>query len=206
MALTKARVREILSAAGVDSEHAHEAVEAIIDGHLSSIEALREEVAKYKEEAEKLPAVQKELDGFKKGEDWQKKYEAKEKEFNDYKNEITAKETKVAKEKAVRAYFEGKKITGKNLEIAMRGCKAETEAVELDGDKIKDTATLDALVEGDFAGLVVTTEVKGANTSTPPANTGGGKMSRADIMKIKDTAERQKAMLENASEFGLKLE
>ena len=78
--------------------------------------------------------------------------------------------------------------------------------IELDGDKIKDTATLDALVEGDFAGLVVTTEVKGANTSNPPANTGGGKMSRADIMKIKDTAERQKAMIENASEFGLKLE
>ena len=70
MALTKAKVREILSAAGVDSEHSHDAVEAIIDGHLSSIEALREEVAKYKEEAEKLPAVQKELDGFKKGEDW----------------------------------------------------------------------------------------------------------------------------------------
>ena len=79
-------------------------------------------------------------------------------------------ETKAAKEKAVKAYFEGKNITGANLDIAMRGCRDEIGAIELDGDKIKDTAALDALVNGTFAGLVVTKTVQGAQTANPPAN------------------------------------
>ena len=48
MALTKAQVREILSAAGVTSEHMSDAVDKIIDSHLTSLNALREYVAKYK--------------------------------------------------------------------------------------------------------------------------------------------------------------
>lgn len=43
MALTKAKVREILSEAGVDADHMAAAVGAIIDGHTASINALREE-------------------------------------------------------------------------------------------------------------------------------------------------------------------
>lgn len=188
MALTKAKVREILSAAGIDSEHFHEAVEAIINGHLASIEALREDVAKYKEDAEKLPAVQKELDDLKgkDGNKWQTKYEDAKKELDDLKNEITAKETRAQKEKAVRAYLEGKNITGKNLDIAMRACKAETEEVELDGEKIKDTSVFDNLVTGDFAGLVVTTQVTGVHTTNPPTKNDGAVKSKEEIYKTEN--------------------
>ncbi len=91
---------------------------------------------------------------------------------------MTAKETKAAKESAVRAYYEGKGITGKALEVAMRGSGAEIEAVELENGKIKDSKALDALVAGDFSGLVSTTTTKGAETATPPA--GGGSSSRND--------------------------
>lgn len=206
MALSKAKVREILSAAGVDSEHMSTAVDAIIDGNVASIEALREDVAKYKADAEKLEAVQKELNELKAntGDDYKAKYEAEKKAFADYKADQTAKETKAAKEKAVRAYFEGKNITGANLDIAMRGCRDEIGAIELDGGKIKDTAALDALVNGTFAGLVVTKTVQGAQTANPPANNGGSKLTRADIYAKDEhgrykmsTAERQKALAEN---------
>ena len=206
MALSKAKVREILSAAGVDSEHMSTAVDAIIDGNVASIEALREDVAKYKADAEKLEAVQKELNELKAntGDDYKAKYEAEKKAFADYKADQTAKETKAAKEKAVRAYFEGKNITGANLDIAMRGCRDEIGAIELDGGKIKDTAALDALVNGTFAGLVVTKTVQGAQTANPPANNGGSKLTKADIYAKDEhgrykmsTAERQKALAEN---------
>ncbi len=54
MALSKAKVREILSEAGVDSEHMTAAVESIIDGHTASISALREERDAAKDEFARL--------------------------------------------------------------------------------------------------------------------------------------------------------
>jgi len=175
MALTKAQVREILSAAGVDSEHMKEAVDRIIDGHVASVDALREDVSKYKAGAEKLADVQKELDGLKKldGAGWKAKAEDWEAKYNDLVSANTEKETRAAKEAAVRAYYQSKGITGKALEIAMRGSGPEIAALELADGKIKDTSPLDSLVAGDFSGLVGRTTTQGAPTANPPANTGG---------------------------------
>jgi hypothetical protein len=139
------------------------------------------------------------------GDDYKARAEKAEKALNDYKAEVAAKETKAAKESAVRAYFEGKNITGGNLNIAMRGAKDEINGLELDDTgKIKDTSALDSLVSGEYAALVVTTQTRGANTATPPAGNGGSKLTRADIYKKDDhgryvmsTAERQKALAEN---------
>lgn len=216
MALTKAQVREILSAAGVDGDHMKDAVDKIIDGHLASIDALREEVDTRKAEVEKLKGVQKELDTVKAELDtaksdletsrkgsYKEKYETLQKEFDTYKGEQTAKEAKAAKEAAVRAYYESKGITGKSLDIAMRGSSAEIEALELENGKIKDAAALEALVKGDFSGLVSTTITTGANTATPPANSGGHKMTKDEIMNIKNAGERQRAIAENHALFGI---
>ena len=127
--------------------------------------------------------------------------------MNDYKAEIANKQAKEAKEKAVRAFYESKGITGKNLEIAMRGSRAEIDGIELDGDKIKDNSALEALVKGDFSGLVATTTTKGANTANPPANNGGktGK-TKEEIMAIRDPAVRQAEIAKNPEAFGLKFD
>lgn len=205
MALTKAQVREILSAAGVDAEHMKDAVDRLIEGHVASVDALKEERDTYKANAEKLDEVQKELDDLKKldGAGWKVKAEDWKKKYDDLVAANTEKETKAAKESAVRAYFESKGITGKALDIAMRGSGAEIAAVELADGKIKDATALEALVKGDYAGLVSKTTTTGANPATPPANNVGG-MSRADIYKKDDkgryvmsTAERQKAIAES---------
>lgn len=73
----------------------------------------------------------------------------------------------------------------------MRGCGEEMAAIELDGDKIKDTKSLDALVAGTYKGLVSTSRTKGTDTSNPPGNTGAGTMTKEKIMEIKDRAERR---------------
>lgn len=206
MALTKAQVREILSAAGVTSENMSEAVDKIIDGHVTSVNALREDIAKYKSDAEKLPTVQKELDDMKANtnDSWKEKHDKLKGEFDKYKSDIEAKETKANKEKAVRAFYESKGITGKNLEIAIRGSRAEIDGIELDGDKIKDNSALDALVKGDFSGLVATTTTKGANTANPPANNGTGTgKTREEILAIKDGSVRRAEMAKNPHLFGL---
>ena len=178
MALT----RKLLKGMGLTDEQ----VDTIIEAHTDTVDGLKADVSKYKTDAEKLSGVQKELDDLKaKGDDgWKEKHDKLKGEFDKYKGEIEAKETKANKEKAVRAFYESKGITGKNLEIAMRGSRAEIDGIELDGDKIKDNSALDALVKGDFSGLVATTTTKGANTANPPANNGNSGVTKEDFRKM----------------------
>lgn len=198
MALT----RKLLKGMGLTDEQ----VETIIEAHTDTVDGLKADAAKYKADADALPKVQRELDTLKAAGDggWQEKYEKVKKDLDDYKAEVSIKEAKAAKEKAVRAYYESKGITGKSLDIAIRGSGAEIDALEMDGDKIKDTSALDELVNGTFSGLVSTTTTKGADTATPPTTTGGGGITKAEIYKKDDhgryvmsAAERQKALMEN---------
>lgn len=195
MALT----RKLLKGMGLTDEQ----VDTIIEAHTDTVDGLKADISKYKADAEKLPGIQKELDGLKAVGDggYKEKYEKEHSAFEAFKTDITAKETKAAKEKAVRAYFESKNITGANLDLAMRGCGEEMAALEMDGDKIKDAKSLDALIEGTYKGLVSTTQTKGANPATPPANTGTGAMTKDQIMQIKDRAERRAAIAANINLF-----
>ncbi len=189
--------RKSLKAMGLTDEQ----VDSIVEMHSDTVDGLKEKLKAAEEKADQYDTVKKELDGLKGGKDWKSEAEKIQKAFDDFKNDVTAKETRAAKESAVKAYFESKGITGSNLEIAMRGAKDEIGAVELDGDKIKDAGALDALVSGTYKGLVSTRTTKGADTANPPANTGNGR-TKADILAIKDAGERQKAIAENLNLFG----
>lgn len=162
---TRADIRRILGDA-----HSEEIENQLIALHLGVVDPLKDEIATHKANAEKLPTVQKELDDLKAAGDggYKKRYEDEHSAFEAYKGEITAKETRAAKEKAVRAYYEDKGIKGNNLEIAMKGSSAEIDGLELDGEKIKDTATLDTLVGGTFSGLV--TKGTSFNWTAPVGN------------------------------------
>lgn len=180
MALT----RKALKAMGLTEEQ----VESIIEAHTETVDGLKDELKTAKAGAEELSAVKKELETLKAAGDggFEKKYNELKAEYDKYKGDVTAKEEKAAKEAAARAYFEGKNITGKNLEIAMRGARDEIGAIKLKDGAITDTKALDALVEGDYAGLVVTTSTAGAKTATPPSGKGSA-FSREDIYKRDDS-------------------
>ena len=194
MAFTRATIRNLAKESGV--ELPKELEDALVSEHLTARNAYAEE--QVKAELEKQPAEK--AVNVKDSEE----YKTLEKSFNDYKAEIANKQAKEAKEKAVRAFYESKGITGKNLEIAMRGSRAEIDGIELDGDKIKDNSALDALVKGDFSGLVATTTTKGANTANPPANNGTGTgKTRDEILAIKDGSVRRAEMAKNPHLFGL---
>lgn len=176
---------------------------ALITLHLSVVDPLKDDLDRYKSEADKVKDLQTQLDEAKKGSEFKDKYEKEHKDFEDYKKSVEQKEARGAKEKAVRAYFESKGITGANLDIAMRGSTSEIDAVEMDGEKIKDTKALDELIGGTYKGLVGKTRTVGATTANPPSNTGGGKMSKEEIYKkddkgrfVLDATARQKALAE----------
>ena len=178
MALT----RKLLKGMGLTDEQ----VDTIIEAHTDTVDGLKEQVKTYKADAEKLPNVQKELDDLKAAGDggWEEKAKDFEKKYNDLVAENKNKETKAAKESAAKAFFESKGITGNSLEIAMRGSSAEIAALDLDGEKIKDSSALDALVNGTFKALVSTTTTKGANIPNPPVTTPNKAYSADDIRKM----------------------
>ena len=174
--------RKLLKGMGLTDEQ----VDTIIEAHTDTVDGLKEQVKTYKADAEKLPSVQKELDDLKAAGDggWEEKAKDFEKKYNDLVAENKNKETKAAKESAAKAFFESKGITGNSLEIAMRGSSAEIAALDLDGEKIKDSSALDALVNGTFKALVSTTTTKGANIPNPPVTTPNKAYSADDIRKM----------------------
>lgn len=176
--------------------------------HLGVVDPMKDDIARYKADAEKLSEVQSELDAIKaKGDGgYKEKYEKERDDFKAYKADVERKASHDTKEAAVKAYLESKHITGANLKIAMRAVGNMIDGMELDGEKLAATDSLDELIKdgGDLAGLVVKTSTKGADTANPPANNGGKAMTRADLYKkdehgryIMSAQERQKALAEN---------
>lgn len=176
MAFTRATLRTLAKESGVDLPK--ELEDAIITEHITARDAHAEAQVKAELEKQPKPETVKVKDS--------EEYKALKKSFDDYKSDVEGKQAKEAKEKAVRAYYESKGITGKNLDIAMRGSRAEIDGIELDGDKIKDNSALDALVKGDFSGLVGKVETKGADPATPPANGGGTVKTKEEIYKMEN--------------------
>lgn len=174
MALTKAQVKEILSAAGCPTENVDAAVTKVMEGHLTSINALREERDGFKADAEKLKDVQKELDGLKaKGDpDWEKKYTDEHSAFEAYKENVAKEKATAEKAKLYRQLLKDNKVNEKQLDAIMRVTDLEKLTVK-DG-KFEGE---EALVEGikkDWAGFITSEGKQGADVDTPPAS-GGGK-------------------------------
>lgn len=190
MAFTREFIRRAAKESGVEIPKEFE--DALVSEHLSARDAYADGQVKDALEKNKPADAPKVKDT--------EEYKKLKQEFDDYKAEVSGREAKSAKERAARAFFEGKGITGKSLDIAIRGCGAEIDALELEDGKIKDDTALDALVKDTYSGLVSTTVTRGAQTANPPVNNGTAK-TKEQIMGIKDTAERQREIAQNLDLF-----
>ena len=195
--------RKMLKAMGIEDEK----IDQIIDAHSETVDALKADRDTYKEDAAKLAAVQKELDELKaKGDDGYKaKYEAEKAAHDALKADIAAKETKKAKTDAYRELLKGANIDEKRIATILRAEAPTIDKIELDADgKIKNAEQYTQSIKSDWADFIVTQSAKGTNTATPPANGGAASTkTKEDIMKIKDAGERQKAIAENPTLFGI---
>ena len=195
--------RKMLKAMGIEDEK----IDQIIDAHSETVDALKADRDTYKEDAAKLAAVQKELDALKaKGDDGYKaKYEAEKAAHDALKADIAAKETKKAKTDAYRELLKGANIDEKRIATILRAEAPTIDKIELDADgKIKNAEQYTESIKSDWADFVVTQSAKGTNTATPPANGGAATTeTKEDILKIKDAGERQKAIAENPTLFGI---
>lgn len=193
MAFTREFVRNVAKESGV--EIPKELEDALVQEHLSSRNAYAEKkVQEYQAEnpAAEAPKVTD-----------SKEYKDLKKAFDDYKADQIAKETRAAKETAVVAVLKAAGIPEKRIPSVLR--VYDVDSVELDENgAAKNADSLTESAKAEWADFIPTTTTQGAPTVTPPANTGGGKMTKADIYKKDDhgryvmsAAERQKALIEN---------
>lgn len=173
MALTKAQVKEILSAAGVPTENVDSAVTKIMDGHLTSINALREERDGYRADADKLKDVQKELDELKaKGDpDWEKKYNDEHSAFETYKETINKEKATAEKAKLYRELLKANKVSEKQIDAIMR--VTDLEKVSVKDGKLEGEDALSESIKSDWAGFIQSESQSGAKVEQPPAKDGG---------------------------------
>lgn len=191
----RAKIREILG-----DSHTDEIENQIVALHLSVVDPLKDEVDSLKIQADKLTDVQKELDELKAAGDggYKEKYEEAKKSLEDFQAAQTAKEAKEAKEKAYRELLKESGVSEKRIDTIVK--VTNFDAVEMDGEKIKDADKHTAAIKTEWADFITTENIAGANTPTPRANTGGD-VTRESIMQIKDATERRAAIAQNLNLF-----
>ena len=192
MALTREFIRKIAKES--DVELPKEFLDSIIAEHTSARDAYAEELVKTELAKVKTgdnPANVKDSE----------EYKALNKAFNDYKAEVAAKETKVAKEAAYRAILKDANLSERGIEKAMK--YAEWDKIELEADgKVKGAADHIKAIKTDWAEYVTTIGTTGANTPKPPANNGSGTgKTREEIISIKDGSIRRAEMAKNPHLF-----
>lgn len=201
MALT----RKFLSALSIDEEK----IDEIITAHTETVNGLKDKIADAEEKAKtadelqgKLDEALKKLEASEKDDGYKEKYESLEKEFNEYKDKIDATELARKKDVAYRELLKRAGVSDKRYDAIMK--VTSLDDIELDGDSIKDADKVVENIIGEWNDFIVTEKQKGAKTDNPPANNGSGAtMTREQIRNIKDPAERQQKMIENATLFGL---
>ena len=201
MALT----RSFLASKGIEAS----VIEEIITKHTETVSGLKDDLDKanaYKAKAEKLDAVEKELADLKAeaAKNGGKTAAQVQKEFDDYKAEVAKKEARSAKEAAYKDVLKDAGIPEKHWAKIIK--YSDVDGVELDDKgQIKSKSDILKQIKEEWSDHVETRGQSGANTSNPPGGAGGGaKKTKEEIMKIKDTVERQKAMMENPEVFGIK--
>ena len=107
-----------------------------------------------------------------------------------------------AKETAYKKLLAEAGVSEKRIGAVLK--VSDLSKIELDKDgNVKNSDKLTENIKSEWADFIVTKSTQGADTAKPPTNTGGKVLSKAEIMKIKDTSERQKAWadyLENEGE------
>lgn len=201
MALTRA----MLKGMDIDKEN----IDKIIEAHTETVDALKEERDNLKTEADKVKGLKGDIESLKESmvekseyDSLKSKYDKLKGDFEEYKSDINAKDIKASKAEAYKSLLKEAGIAEKR--IASVSKVADLSKIELDEEgKIKGADDLIKSIKEEWSDFIETSGKKGADTPKPPANNGGKTMTKEDILAIKDTADRQKAMAENPELFGI---
>lgn len=156
------------------------------------------DVARYNTKKNLADELQEKLDAAEK---YKNDYDKVKADFDKYKTDQTAKELRAEKSGAYKGVLKSIGIPDKFHAAILRA----TNLDELDfaDGKFKAEEDVKEKATESWKDFAVTVTETGIDTPKPPANDGSKTiMTKAEIMQIKDTAERQKAIAENHELFG----
>lgn len=195
--------RKFLSAMGIEEDK----IEQIIEAHTETVTALKEARDSYKADAEKLADVEKKLADANeklkdvKPDEYKEKYDKVKAEFDKFKADTAAKESRTKKEDAYKAILKDANIPEKHFAKIIK--YSDIDGLEFDDKgELSNKSELLKSIKEEWGDHIEQTGTQGANVQNPPASGGQGKKTKEEILKIKDTQERQKAIADNSELFG----
>ena len=202
MALRKAELKEILSEAGCDAERIAEACQKILDGHVATVDALKEQITELQTQVKSFEADHQELEDLRKNNG---DITALRQEYDDFKKQVESDKIKAKKESAYREILKDANVPERYFSRILKYSGDEIDGIEFDEDgKIKGAQEILQKVKTEWSDYTESSHTEGVKTPTPPANTGAKTtMTKEQIRSISDPVARQKAMMENPSLFGL---
>lgn len=163
MALT----RKMLSTMGIEEDK----IDQIIEAHSDTVTALKDERDKFKKDAEKVPALEKEISEYKenigKDDDFKKKYDEEHEAFESYKAEVAKKELNTKKSELYKKLLVDSGVDEKRIGSILKVTEIAKLEVDEDG-KLKDIDKLNEQIKEDWGGFIVEERQKGAGVETPP--------------------------------------
>lgn len=212
MALKRPRLREILSEADVPADKINGVIDEIIAGHTATTDALNDRIKELEPLAAQITDLTGKLDkanadlktaqdALKAAEPYKGKYEQEHADFEAFKADAAGKESKAKANEALTKLLteHGYSATGIAKIVKYGGLTPEFDN---DGNITNTDAIMQSVGAewGEYHNSPVKTE--GVQTAQPPATKPSG-MTKEEIMSIKDTTARQRAIAENPEMFGL---
>jgi hypothetical protein len=202
MAFSVKQIKALLSENNMPVESLDKVAEEICARHSADLESIKEERDNLKKEAESFSHFKEQAEKYGGKNPYQVKYEALKEEFDKYKADTETKATKAKKESAYRKLLKDAGVAEKRLDAVLR--VSDFDSIEFDDDgKVKDAEKLTESIKKEWSDFIPTSSQEGAPKHNPPSTTSGKVMTKDEIMNIKDTASRQKAIAENHELFGI---
>lgn len=203
MAFKRKDIRAILENESLSIE---ERTARLVGLHMETVDALNDKIVSLQNDAEKLKDVQTKLNDLeaKQGENskWEEKYKTEHAAFDAYKKQQASAATKATKTAVYKDILKNTGITESLVDLITAASADDIDAIELDDkNAAKDAVKIQETVKAKYANYIAKGGTAGAGTQTPPENS-GKKLTKEEIMKIKDATARQKAIAENHEIFG----
>lgn len=137
-----------------------EQVSAIIEEHSATVTGLKGEIAKYKEDAEKVPDLQEKLKDYEK-DDWKGKYEKEHAGFENYKAEQDKKASYSAKEAVYKKMLEESGVSSKVINLALKASKETIDNLKIGTDgKFENAAEVEKGIKEAYADYITTEKLR----------------------------------------------
>lgn len=162
MALT----RSMLKAMGIEDEK----IDQIIESHTDVTDALKKERDEFREQAAKVPILEKQIEDMSAipndSDEWKAKYEEEHQAFEAYKVQIEADKAKSEKAELYRSLLREIGIEDKRIDAILK--VTDLESIEVSEGELSNRESLAEKAKDEWSEFIPQTRVDPAHVETPP--------------------------------------